>query len=69
MFIYEEQSQFVRISVNWLNSYKAIEDLFITVSNGNNTLKFYLSKSFKVSREILCGFITVLRNTMRGDEL
>ena len=50
-------------SINWLNSFKTIEDLFIFVSNGNsNALKFYQSKGFKLSHEILGGFITVLRN-------
>jgi GNAT superfamily N-acetyltransferase len=50
-------------SINWLNSYKAINDLFIFVSNGNdNALNFYLGKGFKISHQILDGFITVLRN-------
>jgi ribosomal protein S18 acetylase RimI-like enzyme len=51
-------------SMNWLNSYKLINHLFIFVSNGNeNALKFYQSKGFKISHQILDGFITVLRNT------
>lgn len=50
-------------SMEWLNSFKDIEDIFIFVSNGNdNALKFYTSKGFRVSHEILDGFITVLRN-------
>lgn len=50
-------------SMEWLNSFESIEDLFIFVSNGNDqALKFYQSKGFKVSHHILDGFITVLRN-------
>ena len=49
--------------MDWLNSFKSISDLFVFVSNGNdNALKFYQSKGFKVSHQILDGFITVLRN-------
>lgn len=52
-------------SMNWLKSFESIDDLFIFVSNGNDTaLKFYLNKGgFKISHEILDRFITVLRNT------
>ena len=51
-------------SVEWLNSFDSISDLFVFVSNGNdNALKFYQSKGFKISHEILDGFITVLRNS------
>ena len=51
-------------SMEWLNSFESISDLFVFVSNGNdNALKFYESKGFKISHEILDGFITVLRNT------
>lgn len=51
-------------SMNWLNSFKSINDLFIFVSNGNdNALKFYQGKGFKISHQILDGFITVLRNS------
>ena len=51
-------------SMDWLNSFKSISDLFIFVSNGNdNALKFYQGKGFKISHQILDGFITVLRNT------
>jgi GNAT superfamily N-acetyltransferase len=51
-------------SMNWLNSFQSISDLFIFVSNGNdNALNFYLGKNFKISHQILDGFITVLRNT------
>jgi GNAT superfamily N-acetyltransferase len=50
-------------SMEWLNSFKAINDLFIFVSNGNDhALKFYQAKGFKISHQILDGFITVLRN-------
>jgi GNAT superfamily N-acetyltransferase len=50
-------------SMEWLSSYESIDDLFIFVSNGNdNALKFYLGKGFKISHQILDGFITVLRN-------
>lgn len=50
-------------SMEWLNSFSEIKDHFIFVSNGNdNALKFYQSKGFKVSHDILEGFITVLRN-------
>ena len=51
-------------SMDWLSSFKSISDLFIFVSNGNdNALQFYLKKGFKISHQILDGFITVLRNT------
>lgn len=51
-------------SMEWLKSFKSINDLFIFVPNGNdNGLKFYQSKGFKISHQILDGFITVLRNT------
>ena len=51
-------------SIDWLNSFKSISDLFIFVSNGNdNALKFYQDKGFKISRQIFDGFITVLINT------
>ena len=51
-------------SMDWLNSYKSISDLFVFVSNGNdNALKFYQGKGFKISHQILDGFITVLRHT------
>jgi len=50
-------------SLDWLNSDKSISDLFIFVSNGNaNALEFYQGKGFKISHQILNGFITVLRN-------
>ena len=56
-------SQMFKMSMDWLNSFKEIKDIFIFVSNGNdNALKFYLNKGFKISHEILDGFITVLRN-------
>jgi GNAT superfamily N-acetyltransferase len=51
-------------SMEWLNSFESINDLFIFVSNGNDhALKFYQGKGFKISHQILDGFITVLRNT------
>lgn len=50
-------------SMDWLSSFKSISDIFIFVSNGNdNALNFYLGKDFKISHQILDGFITVLRN-------
>lgn len=50
-------------SMDWLKSFEEIDDIFIFVSNGNdNALKFYQSKGFKISHDILEGFITVLRN-------
>jgi GNAT superfamily N-acetyltransferase len=50
-------------SLEWLNSFTSINDLFIFVSNGNDpALKFYQRKGFKISHQILDGFITVLRN-------
>lgn len=57
-------SELFNRSMEWLGSHKDIKDIFIFVSNGNeNALKFYLSKGFKVSHDILDGFITVLRNS------
>ncbi|RSD28401.1 GNAT family N-acetyltransferase [Mesobacillus subterraneus] len=51
-------------SMEWLDTFPEIEDRFIYVSNGNEAaLNFYISKGFKVSHQILDGFITVLRNT------
>ncbi|WML60388.1 GNAT family N-acetyltransferase [Neobacillus sp. PS2-9] len=51
-------------SRDWLRSFPTIDDLFIFVSNGNDeALKFYEGKGFKISHQILDGFITVLRNT------
>ena len=50
-------------SLDWLNSFKQINDIFIFVSNGNDdALRFYQGKCFKISHQILNGFITVLRN-------
>ncbi len=50
-------------SMEWLGSFKSINDVFIFVSNGNdNALRFYIGKGFKISHDILEGFITVLRN-------
>lgn len=52
-----------KMSMDWLNSFDSVNDLFIFVSNGNNNaLKFYQGKGFKISHQILDGFITVLRN-------
>ncbi|WP_413298958.1 GNAT family N-acetyltransferase [Bacillus sp. 1P10SD] len=51
-------------SKDWLRSFPSIDDLFIFVSNGNDeALKFYQGKGFKISHQILDGFITVLRST------
>ena len=50
-------------SMDWLRSFDNITDHFIFVSNGNdNAMSFYLGKGFKISHQILDGFITVLRN-------
>ncbi len=50
-------------SKKWLDSFDDIHDQFIYVSNGNDAaLQFYKSKDFKISHQILDGFITVLRN-------
>ncbi len=51
-------------SKEWLDSQHDVHDQFIYVSNGNDSaLSFYKSKGFKISHQILDGFITVLRNT------
>lgn len=56
-------TELFNMSMKWLKSFEEISDLFIFVSNGNdNALKFYQNKGFKVSHQILDGFITVLRN-------
>ena len=50
-------------SMEWLSSFETIQDRFVFVSNGNDSaLAFYQGKGFKISHEILDGFITVLRN-------
>lgn len=60
--------------MEWLEEFSEVQDIFIFVSNGNkHALDFYLSKGFKVSHEILEGFIIVLRNakmdvSIQGDE-
>lgn len=52
-------------SMDWLNSFEKIKDIFIFVSNGNdNALSFRLNKGLMESHKILEGFITVLRNTL-----
>ncbi|CCC58145.1 acetyltransferase [Caloramator australicus RC3] len=49
--------------MEWFKSFDIIKDIFIFVSNGNDkALNFYLKKGFKISHQILDGFITVLRN-------
>jgi GNAT superfamily N-acetyltransferase len=51
-------------SKEWLDSFNDVQDQFIYVSNGNEAaLNFYQSKGFKISHQILDGFITVLKNT------
>jgi GNAT superfamily N-acetyltransferase len=56
-------SKLYEISMDWLNSFEFIKDIFIFVSNGNeNAMRFYLNKGFMESHTILEGFITVLRN-------
>ncbi|WP_335376934.1 GNAT family N-acetyltransferase [Bacillus sp. JJ1122] len=57
-------SELFNRSMEWLDSFEDIDDRFIYVSNGNDAaLDFYQKKGFKVSHQILDGFITVLRNT------
>ena len=52
-----------KMSMEWLQQFEDVEDLFIFVSNGNeDALEFYKRKGFVVSHDILDGFITVLRN-------
>lgn len=52
-------------SQQWLDAQKAIEDVFIFVSNGNDeALKFYQRQGYKLSHTILNGFILVLRNKL-----
>lgn len=54
-------SKLFKESINWINSYEDIMDIFIFVSNGNDdALNFYKSKGFKSSHDILGGFITVM---------
>lgn len=49
-------------SMEWLRSFSSVTDLFIFVSNGNDSaLRFYQHKGFQISHQILDGFITVLR--------
>ncbi|MEL3971438.1 GNAT family N-acetyltransferase [Rossellomorea oryzaecorticis] len=56
-------SRLYTMSMDWLNQFDEIDDIFIFVSNGNsNALEFYKRKGFTVSHDILGGFITVLRN-------
>ncbi|MCA1053745.1 GNAT family N-acetyltransferase [Rossellomorea aquimaris] len=56
-------SKLFSLSMEWLEQHEDIEDIFIFVSNGNTiALEFYKRKGFKVSHDILEGFITVLRN-------
>lgn len=56
-------SRLFSMSMDWMNHYDEILDIFIYVSDGNvDAMNFYLSKGFKKSHEILDGFITVLRN-------
>jgi len=55
-------SKLFRMSMEWLDQFKEVEDYFIFVSNGNDhALEFYQQKGFTVSHDILDGFITVLR--------
>lgn len=57
-------TEMFNMSMDWLKSFKEINDIFIFVSNGNdNALNFYQGKGFRISHQILDGFITVLRNT------
>ncbi|HAS74329.1 MAG TPA: GNAT family N-acetyltransferase [Clostridiales bacterium UBA8960] len=55
-------SELYRMAREWMDGFVDVKDLFIYVSNGNTpALEFYKSKGFKVSHDILDGFITVLR--------
>ncbi|MGD6831291.1 GNAT family N-acetyltransferase [Sutcliffiella halmapala] len=55
-------SKLFKMSMEWLDQFKEVQDHFIFVSNGNDSaLEFYQRKGFNVSHEILDGFITVLR--------
>jgi ribosomal protein S18 acetylase RimI-like enzyme len=55
-------SKLFQMSMEWLDQFKEVKDHFIFVSNGNDSaLEFYQRKGFKVSHDILDGFITVLR--------
>lgn len=57
-------SKLFDMSMSWLSEYEDVEDYFIYVSNGNtDALDFYQHKGFKVSHDILDGFITVLRKS------
>jgi len=59
-------SKLFRMSMEWLNRFDDVEDLFIFVSNGNEfALEYYQKKGFSVSHEILDGFITILRSRSR----
>ncbi|WP_137790247.1 GNAT family N-acetyltransferase [Bacillus sp. E(2018)] len=56
-------SKLFRMSMDWLSSFDDVNDYFIYVSNGNDdALSFYERKGFRISHEILDGFITVLRS-------
>lgn len=50
-------------SMAWLKSFEYVADFFISVSNENDpALRFYTGKGFRISHEIMDGFITVLKN-------
>ena len=56
-------SKLFTMSMEWLKTFEDVEDYFVFTSNGNHeALAFYQRKGFKVSHEILGGFITVLRS-------
>ena len=56
-------SKLFDVAKKWMDTFTDVEDQFIFVSNGNtDALNFYKNKGFKVSHDILEGFITVLRN-------
>ncbi|HET7580519.1 MAG TPA: GNAT family N-acetyltransferase [Bacillales bacterium] len=56
-------SRLFSMSMEWLKQFEDVKDYFIYVSNGNdNALAFYKRKGFRVSHDILGGFITVLRS-------
>ncbi|MGM7700680.1 GNAT family N-acetyltransferase [Pseudalkalibacillus sp. Hm43] len=56
-------SKLFNMSMEWLDSYREVEDYFVFVSNGNEkALEFYKRKGFVYSNEVLDGFITTLRS-------
>ena len=44
-------------SLDWINSYKDVEKIFVMVSNGNNVGTFYERFGFKFDHDVFGGFI------------